>query len=197
MTMPTLDPAVRLTVHGVLSALFLWAAVHKLRDMPSFRTALANYELLPQRCVAPCAALLVATELGVAVTLWLPRLAAPAAVAAAGLLALYAGAIIVNLARGRRHIDCGCAGTARHQPLSSGLAARNAALVVVALVSALPAASRPLTWIDGATVAFGTVTLIFLYAAVDGLMANAPQMAALSGAGERNDSGHRHEAAHA
>ena len=40
-----------------------------------------------------------------------------AAAAAALLLALYAGAIGVNLARGRRDIDCGCGGPASRQPI--------------------------------------------------------------------------------
>ena len=47
------------------------------------------------------------------------------------LLALYAGAMAVNLARGRRDLDCGCAGPGVRRPVGEGLLIRNGALIAV------------------------------------------------------------------
>jgi len=167
------DPALQLTVRSALALLFFWAAAHKLRDRATFRTALGRYELLPVGWLRPFMALLIASELGVAVALLFPGSASQAALAAAGLFALYAGAIGINLRRGRRDIDCGCAGVQRGQALSAGLVVRNIVLLGAALACAPPVTPRALTWLDGVTVAAGTVTLLLLYAAADGLLAHA------------------------
>jgi len=179
MTAPALDPALRITLRAALALLFVCAASHKLRDREAFRAALANYELVPWHWLSAMAALLIGAELSVALGFCIPNVAAGAAGAAAGLLALYAGAIGINLLRGRYDIDCGCAGAAVHQPLSLGLIVRNGVLAAAALASALPAAARVLTWIDCVTAAAALATLALLYAAVDGLLANAPQLATL------------------
>jgi len=167
-----LDPAPRLAVRAALGLLFAWAAAHKLRDMEGLRAALEGYDLLPRRWLGAAARLLVAVEVGVSAALWVGNGARPA-YAAAALLTLYAGAIVLNLLRGRRDIDCGCAAAARHQPLSVGLACRNGVLIAAALASALPARPRGLTPIDALTIGASVVTLVLLYAAVDGLLAQA------------------------
>jgi Methylamine utilisation protein MauE len=189
--MVAMDPALQLIMRGALALLLCWAAVHKLRNVAEFREALAAYELLPRRCVRAAAALLVASELAIGVTLLLPGIGAGAALGAAALLCTYAGAIGINLLRGRRHIDCGCVGAAARRPIGLALVARNGALVVIALASALPATSRRLTGIDALTVSAGVITVAFLYVAVDALIVNAPRTAALTrdrilvGAGDR------------
>jgi hypothetical protein len=187
-TPPPVDPAVSLTLRAALSALFVWAAVHKLRDVRGFRAALAAYQLIPERCVPAFAALLIAAEFAIAAALLAslhpalnePGLLTVAACAAAGLLCVYGGAIAVNLLRGRQHIDCGCAGAAKRHGLSSALVVRNGVLVVAALASAWPPSARSLTWIDAVTIGAGIASLALLYAAVDGLMSNAGWIAALS-----------------
>jgi hypothetical protein len=181
MKVLAIDPAVRGMVRLALSLLFVWAASHKLRDISGFRTALTAYELLPSRGVGAFAELLIAMEIGVAAGMWLPGRAATAAFAASGLLAMYAGAIAVNLVRGHRDIDCGCAGAAADRPLSGALVLRNGFLLVAALMLTLPATSRPLMWLDAVTICAGVAGLALLYAAADGLLANAPKIAALAG----------------
>jgi hypothetical protein len=178
--MPALDPALRLLLRAALTLLFGWAAAHKLRDVASFRAAIDAYELLPPVWSVPAGVALIAAEVGVAAGLWLPRVAPVAAIAAALLLALYAGAIGVNLVRGRRDIDCGCAGPAHRQPISAALVLRNVVLAVAALAAALPAAPRALTWVDGVTVVAGVAALALLYGAADGVLANAPRLRALA-----------------
>jgi methylamine utilization protein MauE len=176
MTAAALDPAVRLTLRAALVLLFAWAAGHKLRDGEAFRAALGNYSLVPQCWLRSVSMLLVGLELSVAVGLCIPGVAATAACAAAGLLALYTGAIGINLIRGRRDIDCGCAGPMRRQPISAALVLRNAALAGAALACALPASSRAFTWIDGITVAASVATIALLYAAIDGLLVTVPRI---------------------
>ncbi|MFI5364555.1 MAG: MauE/DoxX family redox-associated membrane protein [Candidatus Binatia bacterium] len=171
MTAPAMDPAVRLMLRAALSVLFGWAAGHKLRDVTAFGEALADYDLLTERWCKLVARLFIAAELCVAGALWIAQCAAVAALGAAGLLAVYGGAIAVNLVRGRRDIDCGCTGAAGRQPLRAVLVVRNALLITAALASALPATARVLTWIDGVTVGFGVVMLVLLYAAADALLA--------------------------
>jgi hypothetical protein len=175
----TVDPALAWLLRGGLATLFASAAAHKLRDLASFRTALADYELLPRAGVALAALLLPAVEAGTAVGLCIPAFAPWAGLTAAALLALYGGAMAINLARGRRHIDCGCAGPARRRALGAALVWRNGALAVAALASALPAAPRPLLWVDGLTIGAGLAVLALLYAALDGLLAEAPRLALL------------------
>ena len=179
MTVLMLDPVLQIAMRAALSLLLLWAASHKLRDVRGFRSVVANYDLLPSRWLGPFAVLLIAVEIGVAIGLWMPRRGVAAALTAAGLFALYAGAIVVNLRRGRRDIDCGCAGVAGRQPLTAALVMRNILLVVTALVSGLPSGSRPLTWMDTVTIAASVATLALLYAAVNGLLAQAPHSATL------------------
>ena len=106
---------------------------------------------------------------------------APGPVAAAAVLVVYGAAIAVNLARGRRHIDCGCAGPAVRRPISGWLVARNAALAAAALAAVAPVRPRPLVWVDVLTVMGATATLAALYASVDRLLAHAPVLARLRG----------------
>lgn len=168
-----LDPAVGLALRAVLAVVFAAAAVHKLRDVGAFHAALVGYDLVPSVWVVPLGAGVIAAEIGIAVALWLPPVAAGGALGGAVLLTLYAAAMGVNLARGRHDIDCGCAGPAGAQPISRALAGRNLVLAAAAAAAALPISARPLHWIDIATIVAATAALLALYAAVDGLLANA------------------------
>ena len=175
----SLDPALGLALRGGLVLLLGSAAWHKLRDLAAFRAALAGYRLLPERAIALAAILFVAAEL---VTAGALLFSASAGYAAAALLVLYSLAIGVNLARGRREIDCGCFGPAARQPLSPALLVRNAALVALALLAALPAQPRPLVWVDGLTIAAAIGLGVLLHGSVNTLLANAPRLRALRGA---------------
>src|SRR5206468_184263 len=139
--------------------LFLVAASHKLRDPGRFRTTLAEYRLLPGAVVPLAAMVVIGIEIVVAIALLAPARRAPGPVAAAAVLVVYGAAIAVNLARGRRHIDCGCAGPAVRRPISGWLVARNAALAAAALTSVAPVRPRPLVWVDVLTVLGATGTL--------------------------------------
>lgn len=173
MTLPAFDTAPQFVFRVVLSTVLLRAAVHKLRDLSGFRSTLANYRLLPKIWVTPVSVLLVLAEAGVAVGLWW---AGTFAILAAGLFLIYGGAILVNLLRGRRDVDCGCAGPAARQKLGAGLVVRNAVLVVVAASLLLPAMSRPLLWVDFVTIIGGGGALVLLYLAAEGLLAHTSRL---------------------
>jgi hypothetical protein len=172
-----MDPVLDITLRSALALLFGAAAVHKLRAPADFRDALAGYRLVPVRATGVVAIALALVEVATAAAfgLALPGVVAP--VAAVSLLCVYSAAIGVNLARGRSDIDCGCGGTATHQPLSPGLLVRNAVLAAGALLCLRSVDPRPLVWVDGVTVLGATGVLVAVYGSANRLIAGAPAWA--------------------
>ena len=161
------DPTVAWVTRLALAGVFASAALHKWRDLPAFSAALAAHRLVPEAIVPALARAFAAAETAVAAALLVPASAPSAACAAAALLALYSSAVAINLARGRREIDCGC--SARRRPLSRGLLVRNAALAAAALLAALPATGRALVWVDALSAAAGASALAFVWLAAQSL----------------------------
>ena len=161
--MPALDPTLSLIVTLGAALLFGAAAVHKLAGWRRFRAALGNYRLLPDPLVPAVAAAVVALEVAACILLLVPSLRATGAVLAAALLALYATAIGVNLARGRTSIDCGCLGVGHRAPISRWMAGRNLALAAIVLLAALPRDARELAALDIVTIACALLSLAALY----------------------------------
>ena len=175
---PVMDPTIDLTIRAALGLLLGVAAWHKLHDPRRFTATLGEYRLLPARFVPAAAGCVVLAEMGavVALVLW-PRCGAAAA---ATLLAVYGSAIAVNLARGRRHIDCGCGGPAARREIGAWMVGRNALVAVAALVAALvPVATRELVWLDACTVVAATAMLAACWTATDHLATLAPGLARL------------------
>lgn len=175
-----LDPALELVLRGALALLLGAGAVQKARDLASFRAAIEGYELLPVRAVAAAAVAFTGLEAGLAIALVVPAglgLRAAGLGAAALLFALYAVAIAVNLARGRREIDCGCSGPAAHVPLSGWLLARNAVLIGAALACLGGASARPLGAVDALTIAGAIAVLALAWTALHGLLAYSAALA--------------------
>ena len=90
-----------------------------------------------------------------------------------------AAAIAANLARGRRHVACGCAGPAGSQTIHWGLVARNLLLALLAVAAAYPSTQRPLVWFDAVTGTGALACLALLYAASDVALANLGRLRAL------------------
>jgi uncharacterized membrane protein YphA (DoxX/SURF4 family) len=172
-----MDPAVTWLIRLALALLFAVSAWHKLRDLHAFRATLANYRLLPPGLSALLAPGLAICELAIAALLLIPAAridgAAIAPIGALVLLALYSGALAINLARGRRDLDCGCLGPAHRQPVSPGLLLRNALLATGAALLLLPVAARNLSWIDALTVAGGWAMLVVFWNAAHRLATGA------------------------
>jgi uncharacterized membrane protein YphA (DoxX/SURF4 family) len=131
-----------LMIRWIVAGVFLRAGVVKLWDRVGFRAAVANYGLLPPVVVAPVAAVLPLAEIAGGALLAAGILTALVAILLGLLLAAFAGAIAVNLARGRS-FDCGCSGSStpsrigwRHVALDLGLAAAAALVAAYGPVAA-------------------------------------------------------------
>ena len=176
-----LDPVIPLVIALSLAVLWLVAAAHKLRAFDAFSGVLADYRLLPARVTGVCAAAVVGIELCLGIGLLMPTGRNFALAGSALVLVLYAGAIAVNLVRGRRFIDCGCSGFAGQQPLGVWLVARNLLLALAALAATLPIQERALVWLDAVAVSAAVCVSAFLYASINRLFAQGPDLARLRG----------------
>jgi uncharacterized membrane protein YphA (DoxX/SURF4 family) len=132
------QPHTQLFLRLVLGALLLYAGGAKLADRASFRSAVAEYEVLPAWLTRPFAAALPLLEI-TAGALLLLGLATPwAASIAAALFFAFTVAIGANVARGRR-FDCHCFGSTRSDEIGALALTRATALAVAALAVALGA----------------------------------------------------------
>ncbi|EJN33488.1 MauE/DoxX family redox-associated membrane protein [Pseudomonas sp. GM80] len=177
----TLDPIFIIASALAVAVLLASAATHKLRAPGRFARQLADYQLLPEALVRPIGRVIPLLELLIAFALLVPFSRAIAAVSAAVLIALYAAAIGINLWRGRRDIDCGCAGQDQAQPLRPILLARNAVLVALALLATSTPIVRDLGFFDGFVTVAASAVALLIYAAADGLLANSPLLLKLIG----------------
>ena len=94
----------RLTV----AAIFALAAIHAMRDWTVFAGIVERYRIAPRRLSVIAARTVPPLELAAAAALLVPSRAG----AALGLclMASFTAAIVLNIARGRVSIDCGCGG---------------------------------------------------------------------------------------
>jgi hypothetical protein len=157
-------PALALTIRVMLALLFTSALASKIRAFPRFVAAIADYRLLPAGLAPPAALLLVALEFAAVFTSLLVG-GPPAGGLAGGLLLLFAGAIAINLLRGRDAIDCGCSLAGGAQRLHWGLVARNLTLALTALTAGMVGGPLPSMLVVEAIAAGGV--LFGLYRAID------------------------------
>jgi Methylamine utilisation protein MauE len=165
-----IDPALGSLLLVGLALLFATAAFHKFRDIGRFSLVLAAYRVIPDAAAHRLAWIFPCTELAVALALPSPPLRRWAALAAAGLLLVYAAGMSLNLARHRHDLDCGCTAAGGRRPIAAWMVWRNLILVLASVAAALPWASRPLAGADFWTVAGGSAAAVALYAAVDRLL---------------------------
>ena len=160
----------------LLSATFLHAGVQKIRHHGLLVGVISNYRVIPE-ALAPLASwLLPPLELLLAIALLIPS--SWSALTAAGLLLLFTAAILINLARGRAFIDCGCFQSGLRQELGWELVWRNAALIAIAVYSACFPVRPPLA-ISIAASLFGLVSYT-LYQALNALGANRSALRSLA-----------------
>jgi len=171
-----IDPTLPHMFAALLAIVLLAGAWTKLRDVGGFVFAVGQYRLLPL-ALAPAAAWSLLAAEGVAGVLLLPLATRVAgAWLASAVLSVVTTAVVVNLLRGRRDIDCGCGGPEGAQHLSWGLVLRNALLIAAALLAVAGVAPRDLVWLDRLTVLAGALALYGLYAAANQLMVNQPRL---------------------
>lgn len=177
--MPQIDPVFVWMAALAAAAIFAASGALKFYDLEGFRGAVANYRLLPQWLATPFAWTAPVLEGAAALGLLLSPVRVSAALVLIALLGIFTGAIVINLARGRTDIDCGCFGPALRQRLSWWLLLRNGALFALLALAAMPPVGRPMEFLDLATVAMAAATVVVLYTAANYLIANAPGLRAL------------------
>jgi hypothetical protein len=176
-----LDPAIGFLLLGCFALLFLSAALQKLRALPRFAEVLRAYRVLPAGAVR-IAVLLPLLELMLALALLVPVTRMAAAGAGAALLALYAGAIALNLARGRRDLACGCGGSDEARPIAPWMVVRNLLLASLLVGTLLSWQVRTLLATDVLTVVGGVTIATLLYVSLDRLLGRVvPRTAAFGG----------------
>lgn len=120
-----------------ISLIFARAAWHKLGEFTEFTGFVADYKLVPDRLVVPASWAIVGAETAAVALQLVPSGRLFGLAIAVLMLLAYAGAMAVNIRRGRTAIECGCGGAV--QPLSWALVARNAILAAMGLAAmALP-----------------------------------------------------------
>jgi uncharacterized membrane protein YphA (DoxX/SURF4 family) len=172
----TIDPVIAWSLRLGLALLFAAAAWHKVTDRRRFKATVSAYEVLPTRTSSMLSWGVPLAEGAVAIGLVYPPTVRAAAVAACSMLLLYTGAIAINLARGRREIDCGCFASRAVTPLNGALIARNAGLIAATCALLLPIRMRPLVWVDGLTLLTALTTLILLWATAQRLLQTGPAL---------------------
>ncbi|MFK7954913.1 MAG: MauE/DoxX family redox-associated membrane protein [Lysobacterales bacterium] len=166
-----IDPLIAFLLLGTIALLFTVSAFHKLSAPRHFLAVVADYQLVPPALHRPLGVALVVGELSV-VILALTGNSNYALKLASVLLAAYTLGIAINLLRGRRDIDCGCAGPAATQTLSEWLVVRNSILLLIALIAQVPSMVRPFAAADWATLSVGLLAASGLYVAANTLIAN-------------------------
>jgi hypothetical protein len=176
-----LDPAIGFLLLGCFALLFASAALQKLRALPRFVEVLRAYRVLPAAAMQ-LAVLVPLLELTLGLALLVPVTRMAAAGAGAALLALYAGAIALNLARGRRDLACGCGGPDEARPIAPWMVVRNLVLASLLVATLLSWQVRTLLATDLLTVAGGVTVATLLYASLDRLLGRmVPRSAAFGG----------------
>ena len=178
-----LDPSPGILLVAALALLFASSAWHKTRSVPEFAAVLTAYRVLPAAVSRRIAWAVPLLELTIAAALlWQPSRRA-AAVAGIALLIAYAGGIALNLARGRRDLDCGCAGAGNRRSIAGWMVWRNLSLAACLGVAAMPWVPRTLVATDALTIAGGLAVAALLYMTLDRLLGQVkPRSAALRGA---------------
>ncbi len=160
------DYAFILCIRWVLAVVFAIAVVHKLISPASFVATLQAYKLLPAGMASIIGYALIAGEFLTVLALLLNTQSG--SIAAAILLTVYTLAMLVNLLRGRRDIDCGCSGPYLRQTLSGWLVVRNAGFIALALLTAMDIdSSRPLGVLDWFTAVATAATFALIYFAAN------------------------------
>ena len=140
------DESVIEVVRILFACVFAVAGMAKLADREGSRRAMVGFGV-PGRLVAPLAIFVPLAEIAIAVALLPGASARAAAVGAAALMTLFAIAVGVALARGRKP-DCGCFGRLHSKPAGWGTVARNVALAAVAALIVVAGPAADPSWVE-------------------------------------------------
>lgn len=155
-----------------MSYLFVTGGWHKLADFAYFERVIADYQVLPKSWSPWIARGLPLLELGAGLALLIPALHLSALATVTVLLCVYTAAICVNVARGRRELDCGCAGPGQQQKINGWLITRNLLLLSLAILSTLAQREWQLGWLGLCIALPGSALLALFYHIFNQLVAN-------------------------
>lgn len=137
---------------SAIGAVLMVAGIPKIGDLERMTRAVRGYRILPDALTPVVATVLPWVEIVLGAALVLGVAPALAGAAAAVVFATFFVALTVNLARGRRELECGCFafGAGREEIAHIGWwhAARAAGLAAAAAVTVATPAT---TWLDRAT----------------------------------------------
>lgn len=120
-----------------MGTIFLVSSLSKLRHPRHFVASVADYKLLPRSFERPFAHSLPWLELVMGMLLMLGYAVRPVAVLSMALLLVFILAMIINLVRGRKELDCGCYGRFHRQKIGWKIITRNVVLSLLLLALAL------------------------------------------------------------
>ncbi len=178
-----IDPLIILILRIIFSALFLFAALHKLSS-GSFRGIVSDYNILPAALIPMIAISIPIIEIIIGFSWALNFLPKLTALITSSVLTTYTAAIGINLLRGRRYIDCGCGFSSTKKPLSSqdsqqlsgGLILRNIILIAFSILVILPSAERLLGVMDYFSAIAASAIITLLFAGYNQLLSNSNHM---------------------
>ncbi|MGE5703269.1 MAG: MauE/DoxX family redox-associated membrane protein [Clostridia bacterium] len=131
---------VLLLLRFCLGYLFASTFFAKWNNLLTHESVVKEYQIVPKAMVRPFVRIDLLLQLCVAVSFLFGLFLPTGAVIAIILLVLYSAAIMINLARGRREISCGCGGLAGNHTLSWALVIRNVCLIASSALLFLPEA---------------------------------------------------------
>jgi len=165
-----IDPVIQYCILGAFALMFALSAMEKYHDREAFQQHVNDYQLLPGAVVPGIASLVIAFEV-VAATLLITAAYRYGAIIGIVMLAGYALAITLNLWRGRTHIDCGCLGSSG-EGISGFHVLRNLIMISLLVLTLLPAATRPLVWLDYLVIMAWLASAILTYVTANLLLAS-------------------------
>jgi hypothetical protein len=165
----SLDPVIGILLRSGFAILFASAALHKWRDLRQFEAVFTAYALLPAVPRLRLHWLVPALESLIALGLVAGATYVYASIAGVALLLSYAGAMALNLLRGRRDIACGCGGPDERRTLSAWMVWRNLLLALALSCAPLPWSRRVLLPTDWITIGFGVTAAVVIYLCADRL----------------------------
>ncbi len=168
-----IDPTILYALLGSFALLFALSALEKYQDVTAFRQQLLDYKVLPTIVVPPVAAAIVTAEV-IAATLLITQAYEWGVLIGFVILIGYTLGLLVNLFRGRTHIDCGCLGS-QGEGISYLHVTRNLLLLCLLTLCTLTPDIRQLLWIDYGVIFISVSAAAGLYATMTLLIANHAQ----------------------
>jgi len=173
-----------LQLMSIATALFMFwlfaeAGLHKLNPANElyFSSLIKEFGWANLKIAALIAKLVGLLELAIAVAIVIPATRTTAAIIAGNVLFIYMLHMAFQLYRGRRDLDCGCAGPAGQLKMSGHLVIRNLLLVAATFFCLIPADNAAMMlWLLGSLLA---IVGIFINLSSEQLIGNAQKLQAL------------------